>query len=362
VWAELTRYGIGITPSRTPARAAWVVEGERKEASYVEFDERMRAAADALCAPARSWFPIPHDIGPEAGPVDAVSVREYIDASGGDAEFRMLNEVFWGVICQAPCADVSAASAFAWYAWSGFDALLMAENTYTFKIDGGMGRLMNAIASDGDLEIRFGARVTAIQQTASDVIVTLRDGEDLQARAVVVATPLNTWRSIDFDPALSDAKRELIAKGHAGHGVKVMIRVRGRHDLNVALPESYPLTWVQPEFLDQDETIFLAFGPDGGALAPGDEAAVTAALDAAIPGMEVIEVIGHDWVGDELSRGTWAMYRPGQLTGLLPAARMPEGRIAFAGADISRGWISLGDGGIESGLTAAVTTCQTLER
>jgi monoamine oxidase len=362
VWAELTRHGIGVTPSRTPARAAWVVEGERREASYAEFDERLRAAADTLCAHARDWFPTPHDIGPEAGSVDTVSVREYIDASGGDAEFRMLNEVYWGINCQAACEDVSAASAFAWYAWSGFDSLLMAENFYTFKIDGGMGRLMNAIASDGSPEIRFGAQVTAIQQTASDVTVSLRDGEDLHARAVVVATPLNTWRSIDFSPALSDAKRELIAKGHAGHGVKVMIRVLGRHDLNVALPESHPLTWVQPEFIDQDETIFLAFGPDGGALVPGDDAAVRAALETAIPDMEVLEVIGHDWAGDEFSRGTWAMYRPGQLTGLLPAARMPEGRIAFAGADISRGWICLVDGGIESGLTAALRTCQMLER
>jgi pseudooxynicotine dehydrogenase len=94
------------------------------------------------------------------------------------------------------------------------------------------------------------------------------------------------------------------------------------------------------------ETIFITFGPDGDALAPGDEAAVRAALDAAIPGMEVLEVIGHDRAGDELSRGTWAMYRPGQLTGMLPAARMPEGRITFAGADISRGWICFVDGGI----------------
>jgi monoamine oxidase len=62
--------------------------------------------------------------------------------------------------------------------------------------------------------------------------------------------------------------------------------------------------------------------------------------------MEVLEVIGHDRAGDELSRGTWAMYGPGQLTGMLPAARMPEGRITFAGADISRGWICFVDGGI----------------
>ena len=243
---------------------------------------------------------------------------------------------------------MSAASVFAWYAWSGFDALLVAENAYTFKIDGGMSRLMNAIASDGDPEIRFGAKLTAIQQTSSDVTVTLRDGEKLQAGAVVVATPLNTWRSIDFDPALTEAKRELIAQGHAGHGVKVMIRVRGRHDLNVALPESYPLTWVRPSSSTRTRRSSSRSGPTA-APGTGDEAAVRAALDAAIPSMEVLEVIGHDWVGDELSRGTWAMYRPGQLTGLLPAARMPQGRIAFAGADISRGWISLVDGGIESG-------------
>jgi monoamine oxidase len=44
VWAELTRYGIGVTPSRTPGRAAWVVEGERKEASYADFDALLRRA------------------------------------------------------------------------------------------------------------------------------------------------------------------------------------------------------------------------------------------------------------------------------------------------------------------------------
>jgi monoamine oxidase len=140
-----------------------------------------------------------------------------------------------------------------------------------------------------------------------------------------------------------------------------MIRVSGRHDLNLALPESHPLTWVQPEYLDEDETILVGFGPDGRALAPTDDAAVAAALETAIRGLEIREVVGHDWTGDELSGGTWAMYRPGQLTGLLPIARLPEGRIAFAGADISRGWISFVDGGIESGLTAALTTRRTLE-
>ena len=54
VWAELTRYGIGVTPSRTPARAAWVVGNERRESPYAEFRERVENAVDAICADARS--------------------------------------------------------------------------------------------------------------------------------------------------------------------------------------------------------------------------------------------------------------------------------------------------------------------
>lgn len=197
--------------------------------------------------------------------------------------------------CSARCSEVSAVSAFAWYALSGFNAQLLKDCSYTYKVDGGMARLVDAIASDGSPEIRLGAPVARLEHTASDVTVRPPRREALQARAAVVATPVNTWTAIDFDPPLSDRKRELAARGHAGHGVKVMIRVRGRHDLNVALPESYLLNWLQPEFLDESETIFLGFGPDGDALTPGDEATVGAALDSAIPGLEVLQVIGHDW-------------------------------------------------------------------
>lgn len=56
------------------------------------------------------------------------------------------------------------------------------------------------------------------------------------------------------------------------------------------------------------------------------------------------------------------MYRPGQLTGWVPAARTAEGRIAFGGADLARGWTGLVDGAIETGLTAAITTRRVLDR
>ena len=116
-------------------------------------------------------------------------------------------------------------------------------------------------------------------QTGSGVTVVLRDGEAQQARAAVVAAPLNTWTSIDFDPPLSEAKRELAARGHAGHGLKVIVRVRGRHDLRVALPELSLFTEIQVEYLSETETIFVALGPDGAMLSPTNNAAVREAFE-----------------------------------------------------------------------------------
>ncbi len=224
-----------------------------------------------------------------------------------------------------------------------------------------MNLLSSAIAADGSPEIELEAPVTRVEQTGSGVTVVLRDGEALRARAAVVAAPLNTWTSIDFDPPLSEVKRELAARGHAGHGLKVIVRVRGRHDLSVALPELSLFTFIQLEYLSETETIFVAFGPDGAALSPTDDAAVRAAFELAIPGLDILEALGHDWEGDPFSRGTWSMYRPGQLTRSVPAARKPEGRLVFAGADLARGWTGMVDGAIESGLTAAIAVRQVLD-
>jgi pseudooxynicotine oxidase len=72
-----------------------------------------------------------------------------------------------------------------------------------------------------------------------------------------------------------------------------------------------------------------------------------------LPGEVVEEVGGHDWVDDPFARGTWAAHRPDTWIRWLPEIDRPEGRIAFAGADIARGWQGYLDGAIETGLRAA---------
>jgi monoamine oxidase len=69
-------------------------------------------------------------------------------------------------------------------------------------------------------------------------------------------------------------------------------------------------------------------------------------------GVEILEIAGHDWYADEFSRGTWSVYRPGQLSGSLLALQAPHGRVVFAGSDVAGGWNGFLDGAIESGLRA----------
>ncbi len=77
------------------------------------------------------------------------------------------------------------------------------------------------------------------------------------------------------------------------------------------------------------------------------------------PAARVEAVTGNDWWTDEFSRGTWATFRPGQLSAL-PDLQASEGRVVLAGGDSAVGWTGTMDGAIESGLAAARTVRRLL--
>jgi len=96
--------------------------------------------------------------------------------------------------------------------------------------------------------------------------------------------------------------------------------------------------------------VALAAAIERGDLSPRD--AVQDALDRIEPGYEAIAAYAHDWLGDEFSRGTWAIHRPGWYAHHHAEMRRPEGRVQLSGSDIANGWAGFIDGAIESGLRA----------
>ena len=76
-----------------------------------------------------------------------------------------------------------------------------------YKIATGTRSLVEAIAADGGFPVRLETAVAAVEQDGGGATVRTRDGEQLEAAAVIVAVAVNTLAAIEFAPELSPAKR-----------------------------------------------------------------------------------------------------------------------------------------------------------
>ncbi|TFV92802.1 FAD-dependent oxidoreductase [Blastococcus sp. CT_GayMR20] len=356
VFAELTRYRIPYRPLPMPDRWNYRSGGQLHESTVADLGPRVAELFARLFPDARETFPLPHQplaLPDAVAALDQLSVQDRIDASHFTAEEVDLVNPVLSTTCSAPCSEAGLLTVMRELALSGWDFGLMLDASGLLGIR--TADLVMAIAADGDPAVRSSMPATAVEQQDDLVMVSTRDGSSFTASAAVVAVPLNTLDAVDFRPALSDAKRTMVAQGQASHGVKLWAVVTGvREPIFAMAPDDQPLTFVCSWDTRPDGAqLVFALGPDAGRLPPGDERAVRAGFRDLLPSTARIEAVtGHDWVADEFSRGTWSVWRPGQLASL-EALQAPEGRVVLAGSDVASGWNGFMDGAIESGLTAA---------
>lgn len=247
--------------------------------------------------------------------------------------------------------EVSALHVLAWVALFG-NGTWAWDDVPAEKLARGTVALVDALAADAGPEIRLAAPVAAIAQEPTGVRVTLRDGSVEQADLAIVATPLNTWSDVTFDPTLSGPKRRAAAEGHAGRAVKVWA-------LAVDVPEGLTgvgtdgYDWLSEEFVLPSGRLLVGLGSSPARLAAANRVQVEQQVRRFAPEARVLAADGHDWSADEFSRGTWAAFRPGQLSRLHSALQAPEGRLLFAGSDTAVRSLGFMDGAIESGARAA---------
>jgi monoamine oxidase len=361
VWAELSRYGLAIIESPAADGAAYLTGGTLVEEDLAVLLVRLHGALDHLWSDARDLLERPHDpLFADIGAVDALTVQDRIDAAGFDPATRDLVDAICSTSCSAYPHETGALALLRWQALSGFDSRLMFDCVGRYKIARGTRALAAAIAADGGFEVRLGSPVAAVERDARAVAVRLRDGDMLTAGAAVVAVPVNTLAAIAFEPPLAPVKQAMVGAGQSSHGLKAWIRARGAVSRFACAPSAHGLTYLSSEYAVDGDTLLVAFGPDAGAVDPADPTAVAARAEALLPGREVVAVHAHDWTADEFARGTWSMYRPGQLTRHLAELQRPEGRLVLAGSDVASGWNGFIDGAIESGLRAGREVAEIL--
>jgi monoamine oxidase len=354
LWAEITRYGLGIVELPDADRAFL-----RRDDGIEELDEtvfgQLNDAFELLCAGTEAYLTQPMTIprGPAAEEADLASTAERIVALDLDPRSSDLLDALCAGLSSAPNDRVGFLTIARSFALAGFVGQMVLDTNGRWELDGGTAALVEAMRRDVRADVRLGTRVEAIAQDETGVTVRSTDGEHV-ASAAIVALPVNALGAVRFDPPLADRKREAAEEGLVGLGLKVWAKLApGSPSMFAAAPGRFPLSFVQTIAATPDGgTVVVGFGPSAAALSPDAPEPVARAIEDLLPGARVQEVAGHDWVRDPLAGETWASYGPGRSLRWLPELERREGRVAFAGGDIARGWGSYMDGAIETGLRA----------
>ena len=217
----------------------------------------------------------------------------------------------------------------------------------------GTSSAIEAIIQDSGADVRLGSPVSRIEQDTHQVHAITMAGEVFTAAAAVIAVPLNVLKAITFSPALHAAKQAAAAEGHLGRATKVWALVRGAPPAFFGAGLGPGLIWLSTQDEWPEGSLMLGFGPGPDALDVQSIEAVGRAVEAFVPGAEVLRIDAHDWNADPYANGAWVAYGAGQLTRWGPALRTPEGRLAFAGSDLATQWAGWIDGAIADGSRAA---------
>jgi monoamine oxidase len=244
--------------------------------------------------------------------------------------------------------------------------------TNLVQLEGGMDRLPYAFLPRLGSRIRFGAKMTAIDQSPDSVTVHYQTGGGrFQATGdfAILAVPFSVMRHVEVLQPFSRPKQRAIRQLHYDASAKIFIQFRRRfweEDDDIHGGGSVTDLAVRNVFYPQHgrETgrgVVLAsytWSEDAqrwGSLSPSDR--ITQALEnlAQIHPLAPAEFetgASKMWHDDEFAGGAFALFDPEQQTLLHEHIIAPEGRFHFAGehASLAHAWIQ---GAIESGLRAA---------
>ena len=324
------------------------------------FESYIGAVAEGIADPARP------DLHPDAARLDAMSVADVIAELGlGELAQLFAHRNMQGEFAAEP-REVSVlfiAQQRAVYAAAHAEHGAVEAQ----RLLGGVGALSGGLAAElPDGTIHRGQVVRRVQTTSSGVRVhTVADRYD--ADAVVMACSLPAMRDVVFSPALP---RDLAA-AVSGLGYGTVTKTALQYPVR-AWPAGYATTEgrVQRVYeptagLPGDTGILMAYtgGAGGRELAaltePERMDLVEIGQRAMYPNLaHRVGGFSQAWSADPLFGGSYAVYRPGEITRFWNVLRRPWGRIHFAGEHTAT-WTGYLEGAIESGETVAATLLTT---
>ncbi len=171
---------------------------------------------------------------------------------------------------------------------------------------------------------------------------------------MVWAAPIAVLSDVSFTPALDERRLLSAASRSHGEGSKVWALVRGVPSGFFALgPVERLHSLVKVDELPDGTALVVGFGSGSNWLDGTDTAAVQQEIHRWFPDAEVAASTGYNWPADPWTRHASPFPRPGDASTHDVVLTRPEGRVFFAGGDISLSRPGFVDGAIETGFNAA---------
>ncbi|MFC9358424.1 flavin monoamine oxidase family protein [Rhodococcus sp. NPDC057014] len=341
--AEIARYGLSTRPA---ALSRALRRSDRQNGLSIPEHEKAATRA-ALRTVLRDARRITVGVGLEYQGLDDLDIpaQEYLDALDLTPTTKQWVKAWCRTIVGSDLNTVSALGILmpiAAHQHSVSGAVL----SHCAEIVTGTSSLVSAVAGDVD-EIRFDGVITALHQHHDGVEVCVGDDEVMTARHVVLATPLNSWRGIDFDPALPARRAQVVMDSRGCRCVRLHIHARNvPGGLFRFGDDAIPVLF--DAGADSGGGRILTGYADGTAIDPRSLEQVRAAVRSALPDAEIVGVDYHDWSADPLYRGSGTHARVGQPTIMHERLCADHGRIHFAGSDVALNYPGYMEGALEA--------------
>ena len=284
------------------------------------------------------------DREPRGGPaVTTAQLRRAVERLGKAAHDGTVLDALASLGLHAGAAEAIAAriEVSSAYPASDLDASVLVETGAgfgqfdTYGVEGGNGRLAEALAAPLGPALLLDAPVEAIEWNRRSVAVRA-GGLELWAHRAVLAVPAPAALALDFDPPLPDAKAAALAAVRYGQAAKLHLPLRAPAEPSavLAVPSRY---WT-----------YTQLGPDGS---PAAFAASFAGTPGALERLRVWAGPGT-WHDDAWAQGA---YSARSRSSPLDSAELARsvGPLAFAGEHTAGDWHGLMEGALRSGLRAA---------
>jgi monoamine oxidase len=291
---------------------------------------------------------------------DSATLAEYLTAIAAAPE--AIPEIMaWWTICgsgdpeRVAVADLHSSASHIDGTLDGMLAVL------THTVEGGLSTLVSRMITTSGCDVIMGDAVALVRDTGVGIVARLSSGRDVTARRAIVAVPLNTLKSLRFDPPLPDRQASHVARGHLGRAIKILMQAEGVEPGILATGGQGGVRWMLSERRMTDGSVAII----GFALYDDwhdpSRAEAEQALARFFPEARLLAFDWHDWVRDPWSSGTWVSPAPGQLALFDPGTWAGHPRLSFATSDISpheAGWF---EGAVFAGEQAAEAAIAALK-